>query len=65
MAIDLLANAEVQQASFMSFIYRWMAFNGWMSAVTLKDTDREMQSRAIQPVEVDMKSEDLKRALAL
>ncbi len=49
----------------MSFIYRWMAFNGWMSAVTLKDTDREMQSRAIQPVEVDMKSEDLKRALAL
>jgi hypothetical protein len=42
-----------------------MALNGWMSAVTLKDTDREMQSRAIQPVEVDMKSEDLKRALAL
>ena len=26
----------------MAFIYRWMAFNGWMSAVTLGDTDREM-----------------------
>jgi hypothetical protein len=41
-AIELLANAQGQQPSFMAFIYRWMAFNGWMSAVTLKDTDREM-----------------------
>ncbi len=41
-AIELLANADGQPPSFMAFIYRWMAFNGWMSAVTLGDTDREM-----------------------
>lgn len=41
-AIELLANAQGQPPSFMAFIFRWMAFNGWMSAVTLKDTDREM-----------------------
>ncbi|GAA5048933.1 MULTISPECIES: hypothetical protein [Erythrobacteraceae] len=41
-AIELLANAQGQPPSFMAFMYRWMAFNGWMSAVTLKDTDREM-----------------------
>jgi hypothetical protein len=41
-AIELLANAQGQPPSFMAFVYRWMAFNGWMSAVTLKDTDREM-----------------------
>ena len=41
-ATELLVNARGQPPSFMAFIYRWMAFNGWMSAVTLKDTDREM-----------------------
>lgn len=41
-AIELLANADGQPPSFMAFIYRWMAFNGWMSAVTLGDSDREM-----------------------
>ena len=41
-AIILLANADGAQPPFMAFIYRWMAFNGWMSAVTLGDTDREM-----------------------
>ncbi len=41
-AIELLANAQGQPPSLMAFMYRWMAFNGWMSAVTLKATDREM-----------------------
>jgi hypothetical protein len=41
-AIELLANADGQPPSFIAFIYRWMAFNGWMSAVTLGDSDREM-----------------------
>ena len=42
-AIELLANADKSQpSSFMSFTYRWMAFNGWMSAITLENTDREM-----------------------
>lgn len=41
-ALELLANAQGQPPSFMAFVYRWMAFNGWMSAVTLNDTDREM-----------------------
>ena len=41
-AIELLTNANGLPPSFMAFMYRWMAFNGWMSAVTLKDTDREM-----------------------
>lgn len=40
--IELLANATGEQPSFMAFVYRWMAFNGWMSAVTLGDSDREM-----------------------
>lgn len=40
-ALHLLGNAACQQ-SFMSFIYRWMAFNGWMSAITLEDTDAAM-----------------------
>lgn len=40
--IELLANADGQPPSFMAFVYRWMAFNGWMSAVTLGDSDREM-----------------------
>lgn len=41
-AIELLANADGQPPSFIAFIYRWMAFNSWMSAVTLGDSDREM-----------------------
>jgi len=41
-ASELLANAENQRHTFMGFIYRWIAFNAWMSAVTLKSTDREM-----------------------
>lgn len=41
-ATELLANAQGQPPSFMAFMYRWMAFNGWMSAVTLKDADWEM-----------------------
>jgi len=41
-AIELLANADGQPPSFIAFVYRWMAFNGWMSAVTLGDSDREM-----------------------
>lgn len=42
LARELLANAEHQPRSFIAFIYRWMAFNGWMSAVTLRDTDAAM-----------------------
>lgn len=41
-AIELLANADGQPPSFMAFVYRWMGFNGWMSAVTLGDSDREI-----------------------
>jgi hypothetical protein len=41
-AVELLANADGQPPSFIAFMYRWMAFNGWMSAVTLKDTDATM-----------------------
>jgi len=41
--IELLADADHHQPpSFMSFTYRWMAFNGWMSAVTLEDKDWAM-----------------------
>lgn len=41
-AIELLASANGHAQPFFAFIYRWMAFNGWMSAVTLEYTDREM-----------------------
>jgi hypothetical protein len=41
--LELLANADQHEPpSFMSFAYRWMAFNGWMSAVTLEDRDWKM-----------------------
>lgn len=43
-AVELLANADGQPPSFIAFMYRWMAFNGWMSAVTLEDTDATMIS---------------------
>jgi hypothetical protein len=48
---ELLHNAEQHpRPSFMSFTYRWMAFNGWMSAVTLEDTDwRMINALATEP----------------
>jgi hypothetical protein len=48
-AIELLANADHDKASsFISFTYRWMAFNGWMSAVTLEYTDRAMINALVE-----------------
>lgn len=41
-ALELLEQAAGHEQPFFAFIYRWMAFNGWMSAVTLEYTDREM-----------------------
>ena len=41
-AMGLLADANSHQPSFTSFTYRWMAFNGWMSAVTLEHRDWAM-----------------------
>lgn len=41
-ARELLASADGHEQAFFAFIYRWMAFNGWMSAITLEYTDRAM-----------------------
>lgn len=39
---DLMANADRQRSAFMSFVNVWMAFNGWMTAVTERETDADM-----------------------
>lgn len=41
-AMSLLGKAGHQPASFTTFVFRWMSFNGWMSAVTLEDSDAAM-----------------------
>lgn len=41
-ALELEAQADGQSNAFMSFVFRWMAFNGWMAAVTQQDSDRKM-----------------------
>jgi hypothetical protein len=41
-ALELEAQADGQSNPFMSFVFRWMAFNGWMAAVTEEDNDRKM-----------------------
>jgi hypothetical protein len=39
---ELIANADRQRSSFMSFISLWMGFNGWMEAVTDAPNDAAM-----------------------
>ncbi len=39
---DLLVKSDEQAMDFTAFLFRWMAFNGWMSAVTLGNSDAEM-----------------------
>lgn len=41
-ALELLAMADRQQSEMMSFVTVWMAFNGWMAAVTGRERDAEM-----------------------
>jgi hypothetical protein len=42
LVLDLMENADRQRSAFMSFINIWMAFNGWMAAVTGRETDADM-----------------------
>ena len=37
-----MENANRQRSAFMSFVNIWMAFNGWMAAVTERETDADM-----------------------
>ena len=39
---ELMENADRQRSAFMSFVNIWMAFNGWMAAVTERETDADM-----------------------
>lgn len=39
---ELMENADRQRSAFMSFVNVWMAFNGWMAAVTERETDADM-----------------------
>lgn len=39
---DLMENADRQRSAFTSFFNIWMAFNGWMAAVTEQESDAEM-----------------------
>jgi hypothetical protein len=41
-AVELLTLANRQQSEMMSFVTVWMAFNGWMAAVTGCERDAEM-----------------------
>lgn len=42
LAQELFDTAENQNATFSSFVIRWMGFNGWMECVTGADTDAAM-----------------------
>jgi hypothetical protein len=42
LVLDLMENADRQRSAFMSFVNIWMAFNGWMTAVTERETDADM-----------------------
>ncbi len=42
LVLDLMENANRQRSAFMSFVNIWMAFNGWMAAVTQRETDADM-----------------------
>ncbi|PDT65000.1 hypothetical protein CO683_35200 [Bradyrhizobium ottawaense] len=42
LVLDLMQDADRQRSAFMSFVNVWMAFNGWMSAVTERETDADM-----------------------
>lgn len=41
-ALEMLNAADQRREPFFAFPYRWMAFNGWMSAITLEYNDRDM-----------------------
>lgn len=42
LVLELRTAADFQPSPFTSFFYRWMAFDGWMSAITLAATDAAM-----------------------
>ena len=42
LVLELMENADRQRSAFMSFVNIWMAFNGWMAAVTGQETDANM-----------------------
>ncbi|WP_342739909.1 hypothetical protein [Bradyrhizobium sp. B117] len=42
LVFELMQNADRQRSAFMSFVNIWMAFNGWMAAVTERETDADM-----------------------
>ncbi len=42
LVLNLMQNADRQRSAFMSFVNIWMAFNGWMAAVTGRETDADM-----------------------
>lgn len=42
LVLELMENADRQRSAFMSFVNIWMAFNGWMAAVTERETDADM-----------------------
>ena len=42
LVLHLMENADRQRSAFMSFVNIWMAFNGWMAAVTERETDADM-----------------------
>ena len=42
LVLELMQNAARQRSAFMSFVNVWMAFNGWMAAVTERETDADM-----------------------
>jgi hypothetical protein len=40
--LSFIENADRQRSAFMSFVNVWMAFNGWMAAVTERETDADL-----------------------
>lgn len=49
LVLDLMENAD-RWSAFMSFVNIWMAFNGWMAAVTERETDADISVTSLRTI---------------
>lgn len=57
--LERAARGQVEAPDFASFIYLWIAFNGWAACVTGKDGDRAWQDALIADPELNARFDNL------
>jgi hypothetical protein len=57
--LERAARGQREEPDFASFIYLWIAFNGWAACVTGKDGDRAWQDALIADPELNDRFDDL------